>query len=112
MKTKLVARHGDVFIFKVEDGKINKKNFNKSKAITLAYGEVTGHSHKLAVENSDILVNESFNENGIEGIAFELTEVGTLTHQEHEPIILQPGTYISVIQEEYDPILETRKVLD
>lgn len=111
MKSTLVARHGDVFIFKVnEEMDISKDKFKAQKSEILAYGEVTGHCHKLETKKEgDLLVA-----NGVlnDGIAFELKAEGTLTHQEHDTITLEPGKYISIIQEEYDPVEETRKVMD
>lgn len=108
MKTKLHIRHGDVFIFKLNK-KISSKGFKKEKTLTLALGEVTGHSHKLSSIEGDILV-DVMEENS--SYLFELTNDSILTHEEHEPITLKPGQYISLIQTEYDPIDHRKKVLD
>lgn len=106
MKTKLFARQGDVFIFKMNRKK-STSNFRKQKEVVLALGEVTGHSHKLNSNDTDILFcdNNEYN-------LFELTSEGILTHEEHETIKLPPGQYISIIQTEYDPIEHRRKVID
>lgn len=112
MKTKAIARHGDVFIFKVED-EMSTDGFKEAKNSILAYGEVTGHSHKLEVENlGDLMVDPTADSAAAQDLKFELKAEGTLTHQEHEVIKLKPGKYIAVIQEEYDPVEYTRKVLD
>ncbi len=106
MKSKLFARHGDVFIFKMNRKK-NMSNVKKQKQVTLALGEVTGHSHKLS-SNEDILICDSNPEFKI----FEMNGSGILTHEEHSEIILPPGQYISIIQMEYDPIEHRKKVID
>lgn len=106
MKSKLFARHGDVFIFKM-DRKKNMSNVKKQKQVTLALGEVTGHSHKLS-SNEDILICD----NNPEYKIFEMNSSGILTHEEHNSIILPPGQYMSIIQMEYDPIEHRKKVID
>ena len=108
IKSKLYARHGDVFIFKV-NSKIPFKNYKKQKTLTLALGEVTGHSHKLSSNGEDILVEENFGE---DSHLFEIFSESILTHEEHEPIVLKPGKYMSIIQMEYDPIEHRKKVID
>jgi hypothetical protein len=108
INSKLYVRHGDVFIFKI-DKKISTNNFTKQKEVVLALGEVTGHSHKLKSMNSDILIGEMGESNSY---IFELTNLGSLSHEEHDEIKLEPGQYISMIQVEYDPIEHTRKVID
>lgn len=106
MKSKLFARHGDVFIFKMNRKK-NMSNVKKQKQVTLALGEVTGHSHKLS-SDEDILICD----NNPEYKIFEMKSSGILTHEEHNSIILPPGQYISIIQMEYDPIEHRKKVID
>jgi hypothetical protein len=107
MKTKLFARQGDVFIFKINRKK-STSNFKRQKEVVLALGEVTGHSHRLNSDSGDILLCEDNNGSNL----FELNSQGILTHEEHETIKLPPGQYISIIQTEYDPIEHRRKVMD
>jgi predicted phosphodiesterase len=106
-KMKLYARHGDVFIFKTN--KLSSTNLKKQRQILLALGEVTGHSHKLEMVNGGDI---SYLENGDDSYSFELTKEGFLTHEEHDTIKLPPGQYISIIQTEYDPINNIKKVID
>jgi hypothetical protein len=73
---------------------------------TVAYGEVTGHSHQLATEDRDVAevyeigdglyVHVSCGGIRIEGAA-------TFVHEEHGDISLPPGDYEVVIQREYSP---------
>jgi hypothetical protein len=72
----------------------------------LAEGEATGHAHTL---ESDVDVFEL--ENGIR--EFKLSQDTVLTHQEHNPITLPKGTYVSDKVIEYDHFTEeARQVQD
>lgn len=73
---------------------------------TVAYGEVTGHSHRLAdLASADVLecgdgLFVRVSENGISlsgdaGVSF--------VHEEHGTIHLTPGNYEVRIQQEYTP---------
>lgn len=94
-------RHGDVIIREIEAVKGDKLDH-----LTLAEGEVTGHSHRI-----------------IEGVAAlfkfddELyldiqSELATLSHEEHKALELPQGKYEIIIQREYDDAKEWRKVAD
>lgn len=107
--TKLYARHGDVFIFRVNK-KISIKNSKKEKELVLALGEITGHSHRLRLSDGDDILVEEYG--GNDSFLFELNGNGILTHEEHDSIVLTPGQYISIIQSEYSPIEHRKKVID
>jgi hypothetical protein len=105
-------RQGDVLfcaIDKIPAGKTAKRDNG-----TVAYGEVTGHSHRLAdlgaaevLEIGDDLfvrVSES-------GLSIEGDAGATFVHEEHGPITLPPGDYRIQIQREYSPE-EIRNVID
>jgi hypothetical protein len=76
----------------------------------VAYGEITGHSHALAVEHReqaevleigrDLFVYVM--ENAMRGGPIPLPGA-TFVHQEHAPVTLPPGNYKVVIQREYGP---------
>jgi hypothetical protein len=78
----------------------------KRKSPILAYGEVTGHSHRIAEPNA-----AEFWEHG--GIIFMkvVAESATVVHEEHKPITLPAGTYRVWQQREYTP-QEIRRVVD
>jgi hypothetical protein len=105
-------RQGDVMfcaIHKLPAGKSTKRDNG-----TVAYGEVTGHSHRLA----DLATAEVIEiENGLfvhvseEGISIEGNPGATFVHEEHGPISLPPGDYRVQIQREYSP-QEIRSVVD
>jgi|688.fasta_scaffold00011_52 hypothetical protein len=111
MDSKLYARHGDVFIFKLKKS-VQSNNFKKQDELILALGEVTGHSHRVkSKEQGDILLFEDDSKIN-DSTLFEIINESVLTHEEHEPITLSPGQYLSIIQTEYDPIEHRRKVID
>ncbi len=111
------ALHGDVIIEKVASLPSNFLKMEKSKDGALAYGEVTGHSHKLFRMHEDGAASGSLafdlrtDKNGIKFLKVEApTE---LRHQEHNPRIIPPGDYVIKIQREYDPFTKlARQVAD
>jgi len=69
----------------------------------LAEGEVTGHSHTVAVD--------VFEDEGIR--MFDAPNGALVKHQEHHEVALPPNTYDSDKVVEYDPITErVKKVTD
>lgn len=95
-------RHGDVLIAPVEAIPASAKS---RKQPVLAYGEVTGHSHRI--ENPErVELWESGDE-----IFLKVLETTRVVHEEHKPITLPPGTYRAWKQREYTP-QEIRYVRD
>ena len=95
-------RQGDVLFRQIS--RLPKGNKKKRDNGTVAYGEVTGHSHTLAVEDRD---HAEVLEIG-DGLFVHVSEAGirlgaTFTHEEHGPITLPPGNYKVTIQREYTP---------
>ena len=91
-----IYRQGDVLIVRVES---IPENLVKTKKVTLALGEVTGHHHSILSEN---VVGFADVETALAKY-IEVKEAATLTHQEHDPITLPKGTYKAIIQKEYEP---------
>lgn len=91
-------RHGDVFIVKVD--KIPKDAQPRAHDPNiLAYGEVTGHKHKISA--GQILEKM---DNGATRRFLKVPEKGgLLTHEEHGPIEIPEGDYEVRIQREYTP---------
>lgn len=85
--------------------------------LTVALGEVTGHSHTFRNQSPDI---------SIVSYGIEATSVGdtpkyvqikgnnaTITHEEHNPLSIPPGHYKVSIVQEWDHIGEfSRSVMD
>ena len=105
-------RQGDVLFRQIT--RLPKGEAKKRDNATVAYGEVTGHSHQLAVEDREIAEVLEIGE----GLYVHVSEAGvrieggaTFVHEEHGPITLPPGDYEVVIQREYSPE-EIRSVVD
>lgn len=72
----------------------------------VALGEKTGHEHVLEAEQEF----ELFEKDGT--LYMRLPAEAKLTHPEHAPIAIPAGEYRVVRQQEYDPKLGRRPVLD
>ena len=106
-------RQGDVLLIEISD-KYQIKSFirNKKKMKTrtnnvLAYGEITGHAHKVAGEATVF-------EEATDRLLVEVTGTAEVTHEEHDTIPLPKGLYRVVHQTEHAPEREsrTRRVVD
>jgi hypothetical protein len=102
MKTQKIYRQGDVMFIPCDNIPQGTKRANG----TVAYGEVTGHSHRLA----DLATADVF-ECG-DGLYVRVSEDGisingqpgcSFIHEEHGPINLPPGSYKVGMQREYSP---------
>jgi len=105
------ARHGDLWI---ESTKSIPKNAKPKKDAILAYGEATGHCHKVETENFDD-VDLFVDPNGNIYVEIKKDKEATLVHDEHGPITLTgPGIFEVTRQREYDAAAadEERRVLD
>ena len=103
-------RQGDVYFIQTANIPVGGKKRENGAA---AYGEVTGHSHRLDEQSAAIAeVLECGN-----GLFLRVSDEGisiggaTFIHEEHGPIVLPPGNYEIRIQREYSPD-GVRSVLD
>ncbi len=88
-------RHGDVLIAAVA----GVPEAAKPRPNTvLAYGEVTGHSHRIAEAGAATMF-----EHGGMLYLHVIAEQATVIHEEHKPIVLPQGTYRVWMQREYTP---------
>lgn len=100
----MLYRQGDVLFTSI--AKLPKGEQKKRETATVAYGEATGHSHALAIEDRAVAeVLEIGN-----GLYVHVSENGvrikggaTFVHEEHGPVTLPPGIYEVTIQREYTP---------
>lgn len=109
------ALHGDVIIEKIRKLPANFNELKDEPMGTLAYGEVTGHSHKLfRLDDNGLEVGGSFTLKMDNDVKFLLVnEPIVVKHQEHNPMVIPPGKYKIGIQREYDPFLKiARRVAD
>lgn len=86
-------RHGDVIIVPTTKGVRGKEKEDKA----LAYGEVTGHSHRMTEGLAAVF---QFND---EMYLKVISERAALTHEEHSRIDLPAGDYEVIIQRDYIP---------
>src|SRR5438552_2259925 len=88
-------RHGDILITSVSE--IPAKATRQS-GVTLAWGELTGHRHRIEDPTSAELYT-------FRGESFLRVTAPTarLVHEEHKPITLQAGVYRFWFQREYTP---------
>lgn len=88
-----MIRHGDVQVVKVNEIPEGAKLLKGRKE--LAYGEVTGHAHRIDV--GDLFETK----NG--ELYLRVDRLSTLTHEEHKPVKLKPGIYRVSIKRQYTP---------
>ena len=86
-------RHGDVQIIKIKEMPTEIKSLGNRKE--LAYGEVTGHAHRIDL-------GELFETKNGE-LYLQIKELAKLSHEEHKTIILEPGCYRVGIKRKYLP---------
>lgn len=98
-------RHGDVFIQEIPVP--NVRSLRPRGHLTLALGEVTGHSHRLSTAASAVLYASS----GPDQYLHVQSRQATLIHEEHAPLDLPQGWYRVWQQREYTPG-SVRTVLD
>lgn len=91
-----IFRQGDVLIRRIAE--LPAKKLTKRASGILAYGEVTGHAHKLEdLAAAEVLEIES-------GLYLRVGSEGArIIHDEHAAITLAPGKYEVEIQREYEP---------
>jgi hypothetical protein len=100
---------GDV-MFHPFIGNLPDKTLKHTGSFVLALGETTGHKHVITVERPDHMEMRQL-ENGEYVIV--LSAAGTVTHEEHKMIVLEPGIYRVGKEREYDHFAHTvRSVID
>lgn len=98
-------RQGDVFLVEVPAAPAGSPVEPEHGRVILAHGELTGHHHSVDAVLARMI-------DGSDGERYLAVAGATpLTHQEHAPIDLLPGTYRVVRQREYSPE-EVRFVAD
>ena len=88
-----MIRHGDVVLRSVNSIPKNACLLKNRKE--LAYGEVTGHAHRLDV-------GELF-ETKDGKLYCRITKDAQLSHEEHKNITILPGEYEVIIKRQYTP---------
>lgn len=100
---------GDITFSKVESAPKGEK-IKHGGSFVLARGEVTGHSHRITVADPKKMSLVRLPDGRM---FISLLEIGTVTHEEHPPIVLAPGTYEVGNEREKDWFQDSvRKVID
>lgn len=92
-------RHGDLLIVKIDALPTGLKKIDDS---VLAYGETTGHKHRLTglvqvYENTDVELM------GAKPSKFFVArQAQELVHEEHKPIHIEEGIYAVIHEREFD----------
>ena len=116
-------QQGDVVMFQVDDetfekystaqGKDNVIDYNTQSHNNpiLAFGEVTGHLHQIHMKDmldaAEVTLHMGRWQEAGKDVpeAFEVREeTVTLTHEEHNPLVVPPGKYVVRIVREFDHI--------
>ena len=84
-------RHGDVIITKVEVLPDGVKKLSRKE---LAYGEVTGHAHRIDV--GQLFETRDGN------LYLKVDEITKVSHEEHKTITLEKGVYFIGQARQYD----------
>src|ERR1019366_7498116 len=107
MTTKnIVYRQGDVLIVRLADDATRPGTDDKvtTEKIILAYGEVTGHAHRLSYSPGKARIKAFKTPTLVNDRLMTLDEVAKLLHEEHGEITLPAGDYIVRQQREYSPM--------
>ena len=104
-----IYRHGDILLKQIADIPKNAKLLNTK---VLAEGEATGHLHefmgKVKIYDIDSTTSEEITSKFV-----EILEASQLTHPEHKTLIIEPGNYQVIRENEWDYFSEEiRRVQD
>jgi hypothetical protein len=107
MKQMFIARHGDILIRGIDKLPVGLKKIDNP---ILAYGEATGHHHKLVKEREqqfDIF------EDSLGNKYLQINEPTDLVHEEHKKITIEKGFYFIDHEQEYNYFeLQSNRVQD
>ena len=107
MMKDIQARQGDIYIRSVKKLPEGLKPRNSA---VLAYGEDTGHAHRITSPPMDQLEMMSDEKGDI--YIMSKTEEIVAGHDEHDEITLPAGQWFCISrQREYDPLLESQRVV-
>ena len=105
---KMIHMQGDISLIPHEavKGEVIKHNGE----FVLAYGETSGHAHRVKVANPEQMVVIKDKDGNV---YLKFTREGKLTHEEHETHVITPGWYKLNHEREHDYFSNnTRRVQD
>jgi len=93
-------RQGDVLLTEVAREPSDVRRVPREQGrLVLAHGEVTGHAHVVADPAAELVTLEGADELYLLVYGGEVV----LEHEEHDTILLPPGSYRVIRQREYTP---------
>ena len=104
-----LLRQGDVLLLRVDELPRDAKDETPAGDVILAYGEVTGHAHRIAQTQTAPKVRV-WNAGAERFI--QVMEATALTHEEHAPIALEQGAVYKQIHQVEERGEEVRRVAD
>ncbi len=90
-----IIRHGDVLLTPITQ---LPRHAQAKTGVTLARGEVTGHSHRILEAHQAQMFSA-----GTDNFLEITSPKATLVHEEHHAIVLERGLYKVWMQREYRP---------
>lgn len=119
MKAKNINFQGDLGFAKLPDNFNLPEGFVEStpeaKGLILAYGEVSGHTHRVEdTDSATVFFNPSGTKHnvGYDEMYIFCKKPCLLVHEEHDPILLSAGWHLKFNQKEYTFEDEYRVVAD
>lgn len=103
MNKPLIYRQGDVLIVQVDAIPTDAAPCAVNGDVILAYGEMTGHCHRLAPETVKPFAKGGVWSADAERFITVALEGAQLKHEEHATVAIPPGNYRVVQQMEYHP---------
>ena len=96
-------RHGDVIITRITAEVYENLHLPHKNDTVIAYGEATGHHHKLLAKagQAQVLVNKAQ-----EAQAFSVNSDTKLVHEEHKTVTIPKGYYKVEFEKEYEPLTQ------
>lgn len=96
-KNKNHGQQGDVLLLKTNTLPEGCKPIADKRGVVLAEGEITGHYHGVE-ERGDVALLEA--PDGRRFVVNNNERPVTLTHQEHKPVTIAPGTHqVGIVRE-------------
>jgi len=93
-------RHGDLLLVATDKAGNGRETRPVNGRLVLLEGEATGHAHTVSPEHATLVTAEQA---GQIRAWLTLTAPAELEHQEHDTIVLPPGSYEVIRQVEYEP---------
>lgn len=100
VSNEVYYQQGDVLLFKIDE---LPSKLTPHHEPVVAYGEVTGHSHKL--KGKAIVLKSKPKKGEEEETYVDVQEDSTIEHEEHKPIKIPKGKYKSKIVRERNHLL-------